>query len=65
MSRIRCVTVIDKPFTFIDHSQYDEHKNKCSYGMKCSHRSKNTCCVGFIIDLFEIVVKETGLNVDM
>jgi len=57
-----------------DNSFYDAYQNKCISGIKCikTSRSENdvilrhiSCCVGFIIDLFLMIVREVGLEVDM
>uniref|UniRef100_A0A7M5V1T0 Uncharacterized protein n=2 Tax=Clytia hemisphaerica TaxID=252671 RepID=A0A7M5V1T0_9CNID len=73
ISRIKCVTVVDEPFTIIDDSLYDSYQNKCTSGMKCvqiinqngAAVRKISCCVGFIIDLFSLVLKEVEVKPDL
>lgn len=77
-SRIRAVTVIDDPYSFEIEERYDLRTNMCSSGLKCWKPIKNTnantnnnttykltCCYGYVIDFFELLVKDLSLDVDM
>lgn len=70
---ITAVILLDEPYAVDRMVMYDSIHDTCTVGMKCMKPVKNngtvsyeaTCCTGFVIDLFMLVIRQVGVNVHM
>ena len=68
---VRAVTIIDAPFTMEDTKNIDVQSGECLIGIKCSKpvptnngvKYISTCCVGFAIDIFQMIVSDLNMDV--
>lgn len=67
------VTVFDPPFTIEGQNSYDPYNEKCITGLVCQRpvktkktlTYKKTCCHGFIIDFFELILEDLQVDCDI
>ena len=72
-NRLKVVTVFDPPFTIEGQHSYDPYKEKCVTGLVCQRpvqieetlTYKKTCCHGFIIDFFELILEDLQVDSDI
>ena len=65
---MRVVTINDEPYNFINDKFIDTDTGQCTEGLLCSFQTKHgpnntkttkqTCCIGFIPDVFKLILKQ-------
>jgi len=68
--KISAVTILEEPYSVIDEQSYDPVKNRCTTGIKCRFKRpdsswQNTCCSGYVLEVFRLVLADLNLEVDM
>ncbi|XP_057317108.1 glutamate receptor ionotropic, NMDA 2B-like isoform X2 [Hydractinia symbiolongicarpus] len=72
---LRAVTILDSPYTIEETHMLDPVQQSCKVGIICrkpvsvagnkSVHYEVTCCVGFVIEFFQILIEELNLDIDM
>lgn len=70
---LKAVTILDSPYSIERIDAYDHVLSTCKLGLKCqkpriingSVEYEPTCCTGFVIEVFLMVMKYTGIQVDL
>ena len=70
---IRVVTILDEPYTTDRKDMYDAILDACATGLKCRKSIKRnntvinetTCCAGYTVDLFMLIIKYIGVKAEM
>ncbi|XP_066933067.1 glutamate receptor ionotropic, NMDA 2B-like [Clytia hemisphaerica] len=75
-NKITAVTIIDEPYSVKEDKSYDKINKICITGIKCRYRDPSagpqtngtwiiSCCTGYVLELFQMVLKDLNLEVDM
>lgn len=70
---MKAVTIFHPPYIIERIDLYDQYLDICTLGFKCKRPSykngtikyKQTCCTGFVIDVFLNIMKYTGIKADL